>query len=314
MIVKREFDPRRVVPYVQRELAIAAGASLVALALVEWAGISEAALPFGLAPVLGTALAIFLAFRNNASAARWNEGAALWAGISSYSRVFARLIVTFTASHRHTPQFDAVRAEGFQQEMVRRQIAWVQMLRLQLRGQDTAAADTANYLQPHDRAEAQRRHNPAAWLLQRQGQRIYDAMADGTLQGFDSFQLEGCLLQLSVLQGNCERLKMIPALRQYGYFTRIFSQLFIVLLPFCLIGALAPGTQRWLVVPLAMVVAFVFAIIERVGAVNEDPFENRIQDVPLTAYSRAIERDLLATLGEQDLPPAHTPTTDGHLA
>jgi putative membrane protein len=46
----------------------------------------------------------------------------------------------------------------------------------------------------------------------------------------------------------------------------------------------------------------VFAIIGKVGEVNEDPFENRITDVPLTDMCNTIERDLREMLGETDLP------------
>jgi putative membrane protein len=39
-----------------------------------------------------------------------------------------------------------------------------------------------------------------------------------------------------------------------------------------------------------------------VGEVNEDPFENRITDVPLTAMCNTIEIDLREMLGEKLLP------------
>jgi len=38
--------------------------------------------------------------------------------------------------------------------------------------------------------------------------------------------------------------------------------------------------------------------------VIEDPFENKEQDVPMTALCVALERDLREQLGETDLPPA----------
>jgi putative membrane protein len=44
-----------------------------------------------------------------------------------------------------------------------------------------------------------------------------------------------------------------------------------------------------------------------VGEVNEDPFENKITDVPLTALCNTIERDLREMLGESDLPPKSSP-------
>lgn len=67
-----------------------------------------------------------------------------------------------------------------------------------------------------------------------------------------------------------------------------------------------------LVVALTLVLAFVFAIVQRTGEVNVEPFENRITDVPLTALCRIIERDARATLGETDLPARLEPR-DGYL-
>jgi putative membrane protein len=67
-----------------------------------------------------------------------------------------------------------------------------------------------------------------------------------------------------------------------------------------------------LLVPLTLLFAFVFAIVQRTGEVNEEPFENRITDVPLTALCRIIERDARAILGETDLPPRLEPK-DGYL-
>lgn len=122
-----------------------------------------------------------------------------------------------------------------------------------------------------------------------------------------SFQLEGQLAALSTQQAVSERIKAIPIPRQYDHFTRVFARIFIVLLPFFLIKTLAADGVAWLVIPLSAVIAFLFTTIERTGAVNEDPFENRITDVPLTACCREIERDLLALLGETELPPRLEP-------
>lgn len=56
-----------------------------------------------------------------------------------------------------------------------------------------------------------------------------------------------------------------------------------------------------------------FAIIGKVGEVNEDPFEGRITDVPLNALCNTIERDLRELLGEAELPAKLQPV-DGYLA
>lgn len=66
---------------------------------------------------------------------------------------------------------------------------------------------------------------------------------------------------------------------------------------------------------MTVVLAYVFAIIERTGAVNEEPFENRLTDVPLTARCVEIEQDLRDLLHESWDPSTlqATPTKDGYL-
>lgn len=43
--------------------------------------------------------------------------------------------------------------------------------------------------------------------------------------------------------------------------------------------------------------------MESVGDVNEDPFENYIHDVPMSAICNTIERDLLQMIGKDDKVP-----------
>jgi putative membrane protein len=87
---------------------------------------------------------------------------------------------------------------------------------------------------------------------------------------------------------------------------------FIVLTPLSLVGTMVRENVGYLLAPLTLLFAFVFAIVQRTGEVNEEPFENRITDVPLSALCRIIERDSRETLGETDLPPKLEPK-DGYL-
>lgn len=311
MIIKRNFDPRKVATYVWKDVTLALAVAVAVYAAVALLGWSFVALSFAPIGLLGAALSIFLAFRANTSFARWGEAAQAWAAITAASRVFGRLVVTFTDSHRHTPQYKEELAEAFKRELVYRQIAWANALRLELRGQ-ASWREIEQFLPPADSATLRQQPNKPLYLMKRQGQRIYDGMASGTLQGFDSFQMEGQLAVLAAQQAVCERIKAIPIPRQYDYFTRVFVRVFVVLLPFFLAKTLVADGVPWLVVPLSGVIAFLFTVIERTGAVNEDPFENHITDVPLSAACREIERDLRAMLGEADLPPS-LEAQDGYL-
>jgi len=309
MIIKRRFDPLKVLGYVRGELLLGLAAAVAAYALHRWEPL--VALPFSIAASLGGALAIFIGFRNNNAYARWWEARQLWGGIVNSARVLARLIITFTDGHAHQPNYDPARGDAFKRELVHKVIAWVHALRIHLRGQQTWP-ELAPLLPPPDLDEALKANNKPNIVMQQIGRRIYQAMADGTLGGFDSFQLEGQLLALANHQGGCERIKSTPLLRQYHFFTRLFLQVFIVLLPFCLVADMERMGIGWVVVPVALIISFVFAIIGKVGEVNEDPFEGRITDVPLSALCNTIERDLRELLGEQQLPAKLQPV-DGYL-
>ena len=58
----------------------------------------------------------------------------------------------------------------------------------------------------------------------------------------------------------------------------------------------------WLTVPFYTLIAWVFNTMETVGDTSENPFENSINDMPLTAICRNIEIDLRETLGETNIP------------
>jgi putative membrane protein len=122
--------------------------------------------------------------------------------------------------------------------------------------------------------------------------------------------MEVALAALAQQQALAERMKSQPVPRVYDIFSRYFVHLYIIVFPFCVIGALTE--YRWIVIPTTLVLAFAFRIVERIGVVVENPFDNTIQDVPLSAICTTIERDLLEQLGDANRPPAPRPT-DGYL-
>lgn len=300
MIIKRNFNPIKIAGYVGFELVFAIAMAIAAFVLHKQS-ITAIELPFSIAAILGSALAIFIAFRNNSSYGRWWEARTLWGGIINSSRVLARLIITFTDSHAHQPNYDKGRSEQFKKELIYKVIAWVHALRLHLRTQDHWY-DLKPFLPEQEFTDLQKSQNKPNFIHLVSGKKIYEAMANGTLGGFDSFQMEGQLLALANYQGGCERIKNTPMLRQYDFFTRVFLYTFMLLLPFSLIGDFTKMNIDYLMIPVSIIISFVFAIIGKVGEVNEDPFENRITDVPLTAMCNTVERDLREILGESDLP------------
>ena len=258
-------------------------------------------IPFSVAAILGSALAIFIAFRNNNAYNRWWEARTIWGGIINSSRIFSRLIITFTDSHKQPTPETAQRSERFKQQLIYLNIAWAHCLRMHLRLEQNWPAVLPYIPEAHHNNFLQAQNKPNHLHLL-SGKMIYEAMANGTLGGFDSFQMEGQLAMLDQYQGGCERIKNTPLLRQYDYFTRVFLYAFMLLLPLALTPDFTKMNTLYLLIPVATLISFVFSIISKVGEVNEDPFENRITDVPLTALCNTIERDLKEMLGENIIP------------
>ncbi len=310
MIVKRNFNPIKVIQYVKAEMLV----SLMMTIGVYWLHnqqITRIALPFSIIAILGSALAIFIAFRNNNAYNRWWEARTLWGGIINSARVLGRLTITFTDSHAHQPNYDKNRSEAFKTEILYKTIGWAHALRLHLRGENNWII-LRPLLKEEEFNSLERHQNKVNFIQMLIGKKIYEAMANGTLGGFDSFQLEGQLLALANYQRGCERIKNTPLLRQYDYFTRLFLYAFIILLPFSLIGDFIKMETSYLIIPTSLTISFVFAIISKVGEVNEDPFENKITDVPLSSLCITIERDLKEMLGEKDIPDK-VEVVDGYI-
>lgn len=309
MIVKRNFSPRKIWPYIRKPMWVIIGWTVAVWAVHFFTPFSHLSLNFTPIGILGSALAIFVAFRNNSAYGRWWEARQIWAGVVSASRVLARLIITFTDSHAHQENYQQERSEAFKKALVLRCIAWAHSLRLHLRQQESWE-ELRPFLPPHEyQTLLQKQHKPT-YLQLLIGQEIYRAMGNGILGGFDSFQMEGQMLALANHQAAAEKIKDTPLPRQYDFFTRVFVLLFALLLPFGMLGFFQtePLTAySWLMIPLCLLISGVFVIMERTGAANENPFENQVTDVPMTTLCNAIERDLKEMLERDDLPPELLP-------
>src|SRR3954465_12183744 len=82
----------------------------------------------------GGALGVILGFRNHVSFARWWEARTLWGRIVNYSRCVGRQAVAYVSAGDQ-PQ-DRGQIRDIQRRIVDYQIAYVNSLRRQLRGQD----------------------------------------------------------------------------------------------------------------------------------------------------------------------------------
>lgn len=252
-------------------------------------------LPFRAPPLpltlFGSALALFLGFRSNSSYQRWWEGRILWGAMINASRSLAR------ATRNFLPDPEA---RDLKREIIRRQVAYVNALRCQLRRQPFDDRVTG-FIEERDKGQALARTNPANGLLDSAGRRIDIARREGWIDTIQQTQMEQTLVDISNAQGGMERLKNTPLPIQYRFLPTLFTHLFCVLLPIGLVETLGLAT------PLGSTVAgLMFLAVLRIGDDLVDPFANSVHDVPLSAMCRTIEIDLLQSIGD-DAPAPDRP-------
>jgi putative membrane protein len=288
-------------------------------------------LPFLPLSTIGIAVAFYLGFKNSQSYDRFWEGRKLWGGIVNLSRTWATQVRSYVADPDNYATADL---HARHQELIYRQLAWINTLRLQLRRTtihdrvnvnsmpvlDTAGASTAEpqvsqFLSAEEYRKVSANANAASQLLHHQGQQLQQLYAEGLLTELRQIDMMVTLKELYGLQGGCERIKNTPFPRQYAYFSTIFVRILVLLLPFGLIGEFsklgeADGPFVWLTVPFSILISWIFTTIEIVGDSSEDPFENYVNDVPMTALCRTIEIDLREMLRETELPARIQPIND----
>jgi putative membrane protein len=289
---------------------------LLAIAVYWWRRSVEKAelvIPFEPVTILATALAIFLGFKNNEAYSRWWEARTIWGLAVNNSRAWARQVLSLF----HAPADEAAELRLFQRRLVYRHLAFINALRVYLRstasfplevtdGEPGEAhnhySECRQYLDAAEFARMARADNPPDALLQMQGQDLHAGWERGWLNDYVLVQLDTTLVALNHVQGASERIKKTPLPRPYSYFTRVIVHVHGTLLPFAFVDAVG-----WTMIPLSFIVSFVFLALDLIGSRTEDPFENRVDDVPLSSLTRTIERNLEEALGEKELPPAREP-------
>ena len=268
-------------------------------------GLSELAVPTSVVAILGTALAIILGFRNSSAYDRWWEARKIWGGVVNESRTFTRQAMTIVdPKHYPTPLQDvSTRA-------VRQQIAWVNALRLQLRNikdQATWDQEIGTYLREADYEFVMSKSNKVTQLGMLNGRTIKELQAHEEMDIFSYIQMDDTITRLTDLQGRAERIKSTPLPRPYDYYTMAFLSLFIFFFPFAFVESFIDLAASWLVIPVTVIVGWIFFQIYIFGKVLSNPFENWKTDVALHAISRVIEIDLKEVIEEQHIPAPLVP-------
>lgn len=233
--------------------------------------------------IVGSALALVLGFRANSAYQRWWEGRVLWGQMINASRSLVRICINVLPD----PQASA-RKRG----IARRQVAYVNALRCQLRRRPVAPA-LAGLPAGEDVERALARSNIANGLLEGLGHDIQDALQRGWIDTVQQASIERVLVDIANAQGGMERLKNTPLPNQYRFYPNLFTRVFCVMLPIGLVETLKFAT------PIGSTIAgLMFLAVLQIGDDLVDPFADSIHDLPLDSMCRTIEIDALQAVGD----------------
>lgn len=308
MIVSRKLSWKVILYYTWKDLLYYLFLSVTAFLIHDFWGYEQFSIPFNTVTALSTALAIFLGFKNNNAYDRWWEARKIWGLLVNYSRAFTREVITMIAPENGP---DTAEAKELQHRMVYRHIAFVHSLRVFLREthdynqteqeelfeERNEYSDTKSFLPPNEYSTFSHKKNPPNYLLELQGEDLKTAYKNGWLSDYRFVRLEETLIEFNNIQGMSERIKNTPFPRQYSFFSRVFVFIHATLLPFAFVSQMGLAT-----VPVSLVISFVFLALDLVGERTEDPFENRLEDVPLTSLCKTIETNVKEQWGATDFP------------
>lgn len=270
--------------------------------------IEKLTLPFNAVATLSTALAIYLGFKSNNAYDRWWEARKIWGLLVNYSRAWGRQVISLAIPADYE---DAQALRKWQFKVIERHIAFVHGLRVFLRKKhaynETSVTeviedfnryeDLKDFLSAEEYELVMDKKNPPNYLLQLQSNDLQVAYKNGWLSDYRFVRLDETLTEFNNHQGMSERIKNTPFPRPFSFFSRMFVLIHGTLVPFAFVEELG-----WINIPLSLLINFVFLALDLVGERHEDPFENRMDDTPLTAISVTIEENLKEMLDRDDLP------------
>ncbi len=242
-----------------------------------------------------TAMSIFLVFRVNEAYERWWEARKLWGQLVNTSRDWGRLATSWIG---HSP---------VQRQLVRRQIAYVNALRIALRHSPRWHEAPRHweaispFLSASELCELKHAANIPTQIIRLHGQQLRRSFNQTMPDHQLLCHMDRLLTSLYDIQGGCERIKNTVFPDRVARFTFAFVWIFAAALPFIILDASLDSRDIKEVV-LVTFMSFILVTVERLGRELKNPFENKPNDTPMTALCRTIEIDLLQFLGETDLP------------
>lgn len=326
MNISTHYKLQHFIPWTQQKIYKMLLISMIPTVLYYFLNWSWLAIPWVPVALIGTATAFISGFKNTQTYNRSWEARQIYGAIINSSRVFGIMVKDFVRE-KNTEKI-------LHQEIIYRHFAWLTALRFQLREskswenvktksynrnylkyykvpewESTLEEELKPFLSENERNYILSTKNRATQILAQQSEQLKNLNKQGIITDFNYVALENQIKDLIDQQGKAERIKNFPYPRQFSSINLYFTNLLCFLIPLGFIGELSKHTEKlgdwfiWLVIPLSILVGWIFLVLEQIGESTENPFEGSANDIPITQISRMIEIDLREMLGEKDLPP-----------
>lgn len=317
--------------WTRRSLYALTAFNIVLVVLYQVVGLKWLTIPWGVAFMLGTAVALMAGFKSTQTYNRTWEAQQVWASIAGTSRVWG------------TMSRDLLTVDNYSRPLVYRHLAWLTALRYQMRDSkawetlkkepnaeylekygvpeksSALEAEIAKYVSLEERGRILMAAGKATQVVSLQSEALRTMFGSGAIPANVFFELQKLLKEFQDLQAKSERIKNYPYPRQYAIINSIFVRILCVLLPLGIISELErlnqfvdgvmAGHMVWLAVPLSVLISWMYAALDQVGESSANPFEGGANDVPISQICASIEIDLRQLLGENGMPIDAGPTS-----
>ncbi|RQS67307.1 hypothetical protein DID96_22400 [Burkholderia sp. Bp8963] len=243
-------------------------------------------IPLNTAPftLFGLALAIFLAFRNNASFERFKEARHLWGDVLIASRALTSQMRHYLPEHVD----DAMRNQTT--DLL---IAFVYALKHQLRHTDPAEDLTRILGRERTDALARKSYKPVALLDEIRGN-LTRLLARAPDAGTTRWMFDAQLNHLGNAVGGCERIASTPIPFAYSVLLHRTVYAYCVMLPFGLVDSTEFFTPL-----ICVFISYTLIALEAIANEVAEPFGLAPNALALDAITRTIERSVLELCGNE---------------
>ncbi len=330
------FTLKEAIVWTRKDILLYILLSAVVTSAYEFFALKWLTIPWLPMALIGTAVAFLIGFKNNATYDRMWEARKIWGAIINTSRTWGIMVLDFVTNQHASNKLSEEELKNVHRRLIYRHMAWLTALRHQIRQpknweymdkknnmefkkffkvpeeEISLEDDFQNFLSDQEKAHVLAKKNRATQIIALQSKDLRELLEGGYIEDFRHMEMENMLKAFYDEQGKSERIKNFPYPRQFATLNLYFVWLFVLLLPFGMIGEFAKLGDHlvWLTVPFSTLVSWVFHTMEKIGESTENPFQGGANDIPITNIARTIEIDLKEMLDEKEIPEPTVPVNN----